>query len=1067
MAGPNFKVPTALFDKPFPDLFTLSAQANPDRDLVQIIQEHPDAPVDATRYTWGQTLRHAQNAAVDIRARWASRLKDAGAERSAPPPREPGSAPIAVGILSNTSGYELYINILACTLHRWTALLISPRNSPAAIEHLLVTSASLLLLVDAPNMPIGSEMERNISILTATRTATLDTLASDAFASPLSPFSPAQLRAEMDSPALLLHTSGSTGHPKIIPWTHNFMLGPVRVHHKAGQHLVGLPFYCVAPLSHALTLFACVQNVLADGFLITFVATPTPKPPSAQALLRHLPFIGDGVVSLPPSILEELHALGPEAVKTAAESLQYVGYGGAPLKKEIGDALVAAGMRLRNGYGSTETSAISAFGRRGHHRDWEYIEPSNLYNIVWLPVDGYTNAKHMLLTPSSIGSPAVINHENPKGYATNDLWEPHPSVPNMWRFHSRMGNVTVLSNGEKTDNKQIEELLLADKRILYVQVFGAGRPMNGIVLQPRDNAVSASDFLSQVQPTIEHANTIIPKHSRLVRELIIVAPSDKPFALTDKSTVKKKETLDRFQEEIVAAYMILDEGGGGEDWAFEGSVTDEKDLRRFVRSAIYQVLGAGVADDDDLFEHGFDSLLSLRLRSALLSVTKKTVTTTKPTPRNVVYTNPSVNALTVYLLSRSVPDTLDALSAASERIRSSIAKYSSNFSRHQPGSTLVDGKVIALTGSTGSAGSSILALLLDRSDVKRIYLLNRKGNERQDIRQAKGFKERGLNPTKLEAKKGSLIYLDIDLARSDLGLKGADYTDLRDNVTHIIHAAWHLNFNLILESYERVHIAGVRHLIDLALASPHARPPRLTFLSSIAAAARYQGPSQEPPSAGESAGRVLVPEEPIDDPSIPLHQGYGQGKYVSERILVHGVDAGLRTTIVRVGQLSGMTTNGAWSSSEHVPILFKSSVALGMVPVDLPILQPVRWVPTDIAASVIIKEAFQDDTPLQYFAVENPTPTPWSTIVGALSSESPKPLKHVSMAAWVEYIHKSNPDPETVPAVRLLEFYQGMTGGERSPSILGWAKSVRAAPELAVGRLDENLVAKYVKWQLE
>ncbi|KAF8508271.1 male sterility protein-domain-containing protein, partial [Gautieria morchelliformis] len=1034
MAGPNFKA-HSLLDKPFPDLFTLTAKANPDRDLVQIIQEHPDAPVDAIRYTWGQTMQHAQNAAVDIRARWASRLKDAGAEQSAPLPREPGSTPIVVGILANTSGYELYINILACTLNRWTM----PPTSPSAAKWsgiylvsrpyvwlLSIRWGVMLLHLLSPLSPLSSSGRRwTHPPFSCTR---LGLLVCDSTVSAFQPM--AQLHS---------------GHPKIIPWTHDFMLGPARVH-------LGLPFYCVAPLSHALTLFPCVQLVLVDSYLITFVASPTPKPPTAQALLRHLPFIKGGVVNVPPSILEDLHGLGPAAVKAAADALKYVGYAGAPLKKEIGDSLVAAGIKLHIGAGDTETSAVSKFVPREHCRDWQYADCSDLYNIIWLPVDGHTNLKHMLVAPSSIGSPAVINHENPRGYATNDLWEPHPSVPNLWIFHSRMGNVTVLSNGEKTDNKQIEELLLADKRILYVQIFGAGRPMNGIVLQPRDNSISASDFLSQIQPTIEHTNTIIPKHSRLVRELIIVAPSDKPFALSDKSTVRKKETLDRFQVEIEAAYKILDEGGNGEDWAFEGSVTDEKDLKRFVRSAINQVLGRGVADDEDLFEHGFDSLLSLRLRSALLSVTKKTVTTTKPTPRNVVYTNPTVNALTTYLLSRSVPDTSDVLSATSERIRSTIVKYSSNFSRHQPGSTLVDGKVIALTGSTGSAGSSILALLWIE------------GNEHQDIRQAEGFKERGLNPTKLEAKKGSLIYLDIDLARSDLGLEGADYTDLRDNVTHIIHAAWHLNFNLILESYERVHIAGVRHLIDLALASPHARPPRLTFLSLIAAAARYQGPSQEPTSAGELAGRVLVPEEPIDDPSIPLHQGYGQGKYVSERILVNGVDAGLRKTIVRVGQLSGMTTNGAWSSSEHVPILFKSSVALGMVPVDLP---PVRWVPTDIAASVIIKQAFQDDTPLQYFAVENPTPTPWSTIVSALSSESPKPLQHVSMAAWVEYIQKSSPDPETVPAVRLLEFYQGITGGEHSPSILGWEKSIRVAPELAVGKLDADLVAKYVKWQLE
>jgi hypothetical protein len=115
---------------------------------------------------------------------------------------------------------------------------------------------------------------------------------------------------------------------------------------------------------------------------------------------------------------------------------------------------------------------------------------------------------------------------------------------------------------------------------------------------------------------------------------------------------------------------------------------------------------------------------------------------------------------------------------------------------------------------------------------------------------------------------------------------------------------------------------------------------------------------------------------------------------------------------------------------------------------------------------VLIDEAFQDDTPLQYFAVENPTLTPWATVVGALSSASPKSLKHVSMAAWVEHIRKSNPDPGLVPAVRLLDFYQEMAGGVNARSALGWEHSVRAAPELAVGRLDEELVAKYVKWQI-
>jgi hypothetical protein len=72
-----------------------------------------------------------------------------------------------------------------------------------------------------------------------------------------------------------------------------------------------------------------------------------------------------------------------------------------------------------------------------------------------------------------------------------------------------------------------------------------------------------------------------------------------------------------------------------------------------------------------------------------------------------------------------------------------------------------------------------------------------------------------------------------------------------------------------------MHIAGVRHIIDLALSSPQAQAPRLIFLSSVAAAGAYKGLSR-PVSVGDAAGQALVPEEPINDPSMPLGQGYAR-----------------------------------------------------------------------------------------------------------------------------------------------------------------------------------------------
>lgn len=134
-----------------------------------------------------------------------------------------------------------------------------------------------------------------------------------------------------------------------------------------------------------------------------------------------------------------------------------------------------------------------------------------------------------------------------------------------------------------------------------------------------------------------------------------------------------------------------------------------------------------------------------------------------------------------------------------------------------------------------------------------------------------------------------------------------------------------------------VHIAGVRHLVDLALTSRRTLTPRLVFLSSLSAAIEYQGPS-EIASVGETGGQPLVPESPVDDPEMVVKgQGYGESKYISERIIVKASEsAGLRATIIRIGQLSGTSTNGEWPE-EYTVIAARTSLMLGVWPNDLPV----------------------------------------------------------------------------------------------------------------------------------
>jgi hypothetical protein len=52
----------------------------------------------------------------------------------------------------------------------------------------------------------------------------------------------------------------------------------------------------------------------------------------------------------------------------------------------------------------------------------------------------------------------------------------------------------------------------------------------------------------------------------------------------------------------------------------------------------------------------------------------------------------------------------------------------------------------------------------------------------------------------------------------------------------------------------------------------------------------------------------------------------------SEQILVKAAENGLQACSLRVGQISGRRVNGAWAMNEWVPLMIKSSVALGCLP---------------------------------------------------------------------------------------------------------------------------------------
>ncbi|KAJ7766309.1 acetyl-CoA synthetase-like protein [Mycena maculata] len=863
---------------------------------------------------------------------------------------------------------------------------------------------------------------------------------------------PQTMSVEARGAFALMQTSGSTGHPKIIPYTHQWILTTCATFRRERSSSIGCTLYTPMPLFHSIgVLFTYVFSVGLGGRVHFFNLR---QPPTAPVILRHLALHGEQAIEilLPPSILEdvvdgELRDEGLIILKRA--SILYTG--GAPLRKDVGDFLRHNDVPLQAIVGMTETGPLSGLALTKDAADWQYGALNSTYGYFFKSLDAEGTAKEMIVLPNE-NTPCVLNHRNPEGLATNDMWERHPdpAKSHLWKIVGRADDVTVLSNGEKTNNKQLEILLCTSPLIGVAAIFGSGRFLNGAILSPPDSLTTYEPgaYLDAVWPHItENVNPIVPQHSRLIRPLVLVADLARPFILTDKRTLNRKRTLDLYVKEIEAAYTRVEEGEY-EEIALPEAGLAPHEAQAYVQSVVQNVLQRSVDLEDDLFDAGLESLLAMRIRSSVIAALRKSGKVVS-VPQNIVYSLPTQKGLAVYLQDALASETvLTPDLDVGVIITDMVDECTRHFPEHRPSSDSVkpEGDVYAVTGTTGSLGSFLVALLLNKPTVRKVYLLNRKAEGRSiEQRHQSVFQDRGLDYELLvrAVGEGRAVYVEAALGQTKLGLSQETYEGIRMELTHIVHCAWTLNFNLILSSFKS-HVWGVRNLIDLALSSPHASPAHLTFLSSVAVVAKWEG---------------TAPEASMVSHAACLDQGYAQAKYVAEKIIERAVAQcpGFKATIIRSGQISGAEGTGAWSTTEHIPILMKSCRDFGIVPDGLP---TVRWLPVNIAAEVVfleIQTALHSSVQPTFYNLENSVPTPWSLVANSISKLYILPI--VPAVQWLKRVRKHTDHP----ANKLLPFFEEYVQGAGMPPLqLHHARE--AAGNLVDCAVDEELVKVYVEY---
>lgn len=892
---------------------------------------------------------------------------------------------------------------------------------------------------------------------------------------PLYPYKKTFSQARYE-PFVVLHTSGSTDIPKIVVQNHGTVAAVDAWHLIPFQGATptiissfrGIRKFMPFPAFHAAGIGMMLP--LAVFCDMVTVLPPSKTPLTAEiANLCHVNGNVQGTI-LPASVLTEM-VRNPEYLENLRD-LNFVAFGGAPLPKEIGDIVKTVSWPV-NWLGATEMCFTPL--EKMEAADWEYMKFSSymgadfrhhsddLYELVIVRQQRLGLYQGIFCTYPEL-------HE----YPMKDLYSKHPSKPDLWRYRGRADDIIVFSNGEKMNPLAMEGFVQTNKNVKSALVLGSGRFRSALLIElavALHTEEERRSVLRSIWETVELANKKAVAHGRVSRDLVLLASPEKPFARAGKGTVQRKLTIQAYQDEINTLYSTFESDSsapvvnGTPHIGFESlqnrnaSTGHNMDaLQSSLQDMMLRSGGNFFSFEDDFFEHGMDSLQVVNFVRQINTTIGRLAMDSK-----TVYQNPSIKQLALMLHNLTQPRLNGHTNGISDNMKRTekMQKLFKSLTTDLPISSrppmpASEELHVLLTGSTGSLGSYLLRELLYNPKVAKVYCLNRAPDAAE--KQEKSFAEKWLPKAGLNTRTE---FIQCNLSQPYLGLPPFFYHKLLERVTHVVHNAWQVDFNLSLESFVNVHVRGVRQLVDFSARSR--KGAFIFFISSIGTVANWNGKNRGP-----------VTEEIHKDWQLPQALGYAEAKTISEVILDEASRvAGVPSAVCRVGQIAGPTSlDGMWSKQEWLPTLIASSKYMKQIPSSLGPMNTIDWIPVDLLGQIIVEllskshpgqvdatggcdheyEAPNETTGwskglmghtcrkpagARVFHTINPETTTWKALLPAVLHSLGSDVKIVSLDEWIDALASSTSleGASSNPGLKLLDFFEGLKFSPDMPTL--------------------------------
>jgi amino acid adenylation domain-containing protein/thioester reductase-like protein len=229
----------------------------------------------------------------------------------------------------------------------------------------------------------------------------------------------------------------------------------------------------------------------------------------------------------------------------------------------------------------------------------------------------------------------------------------------------------------------------------------------------------------------------------------------------------------------------------------------------------------------------------------------------------------------------------------------------------EPDLTLRDAGSVFLTGATGYLGAFILESLLAGTEATVHCLVRPRGADPMaPVRE--NMKSYGLWDPELAAR---VVPVPGDLSERRFGLGEEEFDALAREVEVVIHAAAQVNLVYPYAELKGTNVGGTREVLRLACRH-RTKPVHYVSTNGIFPA----------------GGRRWTEDTDLDALAGAREDGYGQTKWVAEKLVRQAAGRGLPVSVYRPGNISGHSASGASNPRDFLTALITESIRLRRAP---------------------------------------------------------------------------------------------------------------------------------------